>query len=193
MASARRQRADNKITVEEYLSWIETRPSEERWQLIDGTAMLMTPPTLRHQRIASNLARLLNDRLKVVRPTLYAYHEVGLIVPDVDLFRPEADVAILDAMAPEGSYATRFYLVAEVLSDSNTEKEIAFKRMSYVAHPDNLYMLIVDQKHIRLEVLARTSGWQAATFTGSDALLDLPEFGFQLPLGELYRGTPLAP
>ena len=50
-------RKDGKFSVEEFFALMESRPEEERWQLIDGVAMMMPPPTLVHQRIASNLAR----------------------------------------------------------------------------------------------------------------------------------------
>ena len=51
-------------TVGKFRLWTESRPSEERWELIDGVAILMTPPTLAHQRIALNLERFLNDALE---------------------------------------------------------------------------------------------------------------------------------
>jgi Uma2 family endonuclease len=186
-------RSDGKFTVEEYLAFIESRPEDERWQLIDGVAMMMPPPTLRHQRIASNLARLLNDQLEKVRPDLYAYQEVGLMVPDVSSFRPEADVAVLDSALAEDDtpYAGSFHLVAEVLSESNTDKDIAAKRRRYTQHPQNLYVLIIDQTRIWIEVRARTAGWEPAELEGPDAVLGLPEWGFRAPLRALYRGTSL--
>lgn len=184
-------RQDGKFGVEEYLALIEARPEEERWQLIDGVAMMMSPPTLVHQRIASNLARLLNNTLEAKRPELFAYHEVGLIVPEAELFRPEADVAVLDAMADYESYANKFYLVAEILSDSNTDKDIAVKRQRYLQHPDNLYFLLIEQKRVRVEIMARAGGWQPVVLDELDAVLDLPEFGFSARVADLYRGTPL--
>ena len=42
-------RKDGKFSVEEFFALIESRPEEERWQLIDGVAMMMPPPTLVHQ------------------------------------------------------------------------------------------------------------------------------------------------
>ena len=41
-------------------------------------------------------------------------------------------------MADYESYADKFYFVAEILSDSNTDKDIAVKRQRYLQHPDNL-------------------------------------------------------
>jgi Uma2 family endonuclease len=116
---------------------------------------------------------------------------VGLIVPEAELFRPEADVAVLDAMADYESYANKFYLVVEILSDSNTDKDIAVKRRRYLQHPDNLYFLLIDQRRVRVEVQAPVDGWQRVVLDGLDARLDLPEFGFNLRVADLYRSTPL--
>ena len=154
--------------------------------------MMMPPPTLVHQRIASNLAFELNAHFRAHRPELYALQEVGLIVPEAELFRPEADVAVLDAMTDYESYANKFYFVAEILSDSTTDKDIAVKRQRYLQHPDNLYFLLVEQKRVRLEVFARQSGWQPAVLDDLEAMLELPEFGFEVAVANLYRGTPLA-
>ncbi len=184
-------RKDGKFSVEEFFALIESRPEEERWQLIDGVAMMMPPPTLVHQRIASNLARLLNDHFDANRPNLFAFQEVGLIVPEAELFRPEADVAVLDAMADYESYANKFYLVAEILSGSNTDNDIAVKRQRYLQHPDNLYVLIIEQKRVRIEAMARATGWNPTVLEGPSAILDLPQFGFSGPIADLYRGTPL--
>ena len=155
--------------------------------------MMMPPPTLRHQRIASNLARLLNAQLEKACPDLYAYHEVGLMVPEVSSFRPEADVAVLDNSVDvdDTPYAGSFYLVAEVLSDSNTDKDIAAKSRRYLQHPLNLYFLLIEQKQVRVEVRARAAGWEPVVLEGLDAALELPEWGFHAPLSALYRGTAL--
>lgn len=185
-------REDGKFSVEEFLALAESRPEEERWQLIDGVAMMLPPPTLVHQRIASNLARRLNDLFDAARLSLFAFQEVGLIVPEAELFRPEADVAVLDAMADYESYANKFYLVAEILSDSNTDKDIAVKRQRYLQHPDNLYFMLIEQRRVQVEVMARTKAWAPTMLTGENAVLELPEWGFQVPVADLYRGTPLA-
>ena len=184
-------REDGKFSVEEFFALIESRPEEERWQLIDGVAMMMPPPTLVHQRIAANLALELNIHFRSHRPDLFALQEVGLIVPEAELFRPEADVAVLDAAADYESYSKKFYLVAEILSDSNTDKDIAVKRQRYLQHPDNRYFILIDQKLIRVEVLARAAAWQPQVLQAPDDILQLPDLGFAVALSALYRGTPL--
>jgi Uma2 family endonuclease len=184
-------RKDGKFSVEEFFALIESRPEEERWQLIDGVAMMMPPPTRVHQQIASNLAFELNTHFRAERLELSALQEVGLIVPKAELFRPEADVAVFDLMADYESYADKFYFVAEILSDSNTDKDIAVKRQRYLQHPDNLCFVLIDQRQVRAEVLARSSGWQPMVLEELDASIQIPEWGFRTLIGDLYRGTPL--
>jgi Uma2 family endonuclease len=184
-------RKDGKFSVEEFFALIESRPEEERWQLIDGVAMMMPPPTRVHQQIASNLAFELNTHFRAERLELSALQEVGLIVPKAELFRPEADVAVFDLMADYESYADKFYFVAEILSDSNTDKDIAVKRQRYLQHPDNLCFVLIDQRQVRAEVLARSSGWQPMVLEELDASIQIPEWGFRTLVGDLYRGTPL--
>lgn len=181
-----------RFTVEEFLAFYAGRPDGERWQLIDGVAMMMPPPTKAHQRIGSNLAFELNTHFKVHRPDLYAYQEAGLIVPDAERFRPEADVAVEESAADYESYSDKFFLVAEVLSDSNTDRDVEIKRRRYMQHPDNLYALIIDQKSVMVEVWARRLGWQQIILSAIDDVLELPEIGISIPLRTIYAGTPVA-
>jgi Uma2 family endonuclease len=185
-------RTDGKFTVEEYLAFIEARPEEERWQLIDGVAMMMPPPTVRHQVIAANLTFELNAHFRLHQQNLRAVQETGLMVPDVAGFRPEADVAVLDrSLDVDTLYADSFYLVAEILSESNTDKDIAAKSRRNIQHPQNLYFLLIEPKQARVEVRARATGWEPAELRGLDAVLELPEWSFRMPIAALYDGTPL--
>ena len=88
-------------------------------------------------------------------------------------------------------YADRFYLVVEVLSDSNTDKDIATKSHRYIQHPQNLYFLLIEQDQARVEVRARAAGWEPVELKGLDAVLELPEWGFSMSLADLYDGTAL--
>jgi len=54
-----------RLSVHVFRRFVEGRPEEERWELIDGVAVMMAPPTLAHQIIAGNLQRLLNDALEI--------------------------------------------------------------------------------------------------------------------------------
>ncbi len=48
-----------RMRVADFIAMIRDRPDEERWELLDGEAVLMAPPGERHQQIVMNLGRQL--------------------------------------------------------------------------------------------------------------------------------------
>ena len=161
-------RQDGKFSVEEYFALIESRPEEERWQLIDGVAMMMPPPTRVHQLIASNLAVRAQHAFSGT-----SARAVRIAGSGPDRTRGRAVPARSGRRRARrdwpttSSYVNKFYLVAEILSDSNTDKDIAVKRQRYLQHPDNLYFLLIEQKRVRVEVLARRPAGSPWCSTGS--------------------------
>jgi Uma2 family endonuclease len=181
-----------KLTAEQFLAFIEDRPREERWQLIDGEPfMMMSPARLPHQMIGRNLARLLDLALEQVRPDLAALQEVAVRVEDFPDFLAVADVAVIDSEVEDVVYGTGFYLAAEVLSESNTREFISRKRSIYAASPGCLHVLVISQKEFAVEVWSRSDGWKGRIYRSPEDLIELPEFGFFCRVADLYRGTPV--
>jgi Uma2 family endonuclease len=114
--------------------------------------MMMTPPNRRHQRIASNLEALLNAALKRRDPTLAAYQNIGINIAATAPYDPEPDVAVIrESENPDPRYADRFYLVAEVLSESD-RAIIESKRDIYRAHPLCTCILLIRQDRAEVVV-----------------------------------------
>jgi Uma2 family endonuclease len=183
------------LSIEAFRAWVASRPDEEHWELIGGVPMMMAPATKAHQRIASNLERLLNDALEAHRPELSAYQRVGLnlapVAPDYD---PEPDVVVIDA-GDEGDerYSDRFYLAAEIVSASD-RKTVESKREIYKRHPDCRCVLVIQQNRFDVSVAVLTdAGWTEQRLNKSDDRLILEEFGLRCTLADLYRGTALQP
>jgi Uma2 family endonuclease len=181
------------MDVDEFVAFLEMRPKEERWHLIEGNAVMMAPPSLAHQRIAQNFCELLNRAFAAQHSGLYAYHEIAIRLPGVINFQPEPDVVVASAAAGYELYAEDFRLVAEILSPSNTRREIELKLRRYREAPDNLYVVVIEPRRFLAEVYAKSRDWQPAILTAADVPIDMPEFGLRCLLGELYRGTPLNP
>jgi Uma2 family endonuclease len=178
-------------TADQFLAFYSGRPDGERWQLVDGLAMMMVPASLPHQKISKNLLLLLESALARSRPELEAFYEIGVRVPDVDDFNPEPDLLVIAKDASFGRYADRFFLVAETISPSNTAEMIDRKIELYRSHPDNLYCLTVDQDSVHVTLWARENEWARTDLTSLDDVLALPAFGFQAKLADIYAGTPL--
>ena len=183
------------LSVGAFRNWVASRPDEERWELIDGTPMMMAPPTRDHQRIASNLERLLNDAIErspdkwVAR--LAAYQRIGVnLGPMVQNYDPEPDVAVVEvAKGADSRYSDRLFLAAEVVSPSDL-LTVEGKRELYKRHPDCRCVLVIRQDRCEVNVELRTpDGWAWETLSTPHDHLVLPAFGLKCPLADIYKGT----
>ena len=179
------------MDIDEFMAFIEMRPKEERWHLIEGIAVMMATPSLAHQRIALNLCELLNRAFVAQRGDLYAYHEIAVRLPGVNNFQPEPDVVVVPGMSGYELFAEDFRLIAEVLSPSNTRTEIELKLRRYREAANNLHVLIIEPREFHVEIYARSRDWQVEILTTRSDQIALPELAFGCSLEDLYRGTPL--
>ena len=184
------------ITMKQFHAFRDSRPEEEKWELIDGVPMMMPPPTLVHQRIAANLDRLLNSRLELAKPEWRADREVGIWLKGDKNYNPEPDVTVIDAAIALGQiYVTRFYFVAEVLSDSDENAVLDAKLAYYKEHEHNRCILFVRQDAVGADQHSRqrNARWRHKRLSDPAAALTLPEIGAIGRLGDLYKFTPLDP
>ncbi len=177
------------------------RPDHERWELIDGVPVMMTPPTIAHNHIAGNLERLLNACLERYAPALVATQRPGLDLSSGD-YRPEPDVGVIEAdYAPDQRFVEKAYLLAEVVSPTDyvgvpgsNSRWIDVKRDLYRSHAHCGAVLIIEQNRMEVGIDLKTEGgWTSSIASGAGAEIVIPELGFRCVVGDLYEGTPLSP
>jgi Uma2 family endonuclease len=181
------------MDVDEFMAFLETRPDEERWELIEGVAVMMAPPSYAHQRIASNLCAVLNDAFAMQRLDLFAYQRAGVRNPGLRNFQPEPDVVVVPGVAGYDLYSESFQLAGEILSPTNTRREIDLKLRRYQEAPDNMYAVVIEPREFLVEIRARRLNWQSTMLRKADDPIEMPEFGLSCRVIDLYRGTPLDP
>ena len=181
------------MDVDEFMAFIETRPKGEHWDLIEGIAVMMAPPTVVHQRIAHNLCNLLHAAFTARSLDLFAYTGLGVRTPGVQNFQPEPDVVVLPGAARYELYSEHFQFAAEILSPSNTRTEIGVKLRRYREAPDNLYVIVIDSRELLVEIYAKSRGWEPHALKNAGDPIEMPEFSLSCRVGDLYRGTPLDP
>lgn len=184
------------FTVESFRPWLDSRSPEERWELIDGVAVMNLAPRVGHQRIASNLERALNDALARSRPTWRADREIGIEVADDSPYRPEPELTVVDTgIDPERNYLDRFYMVVEVVSESDKGRPIEAKVAFYKGHPHALWIVVVQQTEVAVEIHARQEGggWSVRTLKSPSDVLAFGEIGAVCTVADLYRHTNLDP
>ncbi|WP_257166367.1 Uma2 family endonuclease [Bradyrhizobium sp. SRS-191] len=188
-----------RMSASEFRSFQARRPDHERWELVGGVAMMMTPPTIAHNRIASNLERLLNDTLARHAPAWLPTQRPRLDLGTGD-FRPEPDVGVIDAEYDPGQrFVDKAYLLAEVISDTDevivpgTDRRwIEVKRELYRAHPHCLAVLVIAQDRMGVSLDLRSEGgWTSTTLDAADDL-SLPGFGLICRVADLYERTPVS-
>lgn len=183
-------RVPPRIGVAEFVELIRPYPDEERWELLDGEPVLMSPQTERHQIIVSNLFHklfgLAKDRGCRALPGL------GILNDSIDDYAPIPDVVVRCGPMLDGGYARDPVLLAEVLSPSTMNNDRGRKLDFYRSIATLRTILVVYQDEIRLEAWQRDGeGWRREVLKRRADVLDLPELGGALGLSDLYDGVPL--
>jgi Uma2 family endonuclease len=184
------------LTMEQFHALRDERPKEEKWELIDGVPIEAGRSTLLHHRLASNLQHLLNARLEGARPKWQADRSVSAWLKGDEKYNPEPDVTVIDAAIAMGQiYVERFYLVAEILSDSDKKAVLDAKLAYYKLHEHNRCVLFVRQDQIGADQHDRRNGgkWRRRRLEDPAASLAFPDIGTIGRLGDLYKYTPLDP
>ena len=181
MAVARRR--DMRMSVAEYRDWVEAKPDSERWELLEGVPVLMSPPAARHQLIVYNLLRRLGDLAE--RRGCSALPGLAVLSEAMDDFAPIPDIVVQCGPLPRDGYTRDPLLVAEVLSPSTMSMDRGRNTDFFRTVASIQTFLIVYQDAHRVEVWQRDAGW-AMRMLGQGEAVDLPELGGTLAVSDVY-------
>jgi Uma2 family endonuclease len=181
------------MTVEDYFAFTDTRPDNEKWELIDGEPVLNASPSPLHQRIFLNLAYLLGSLQRQKQRSWEAIPGIGVRVSDTSL--PEPDVFILPAgtirREPYARETSDALVVFEILSPSTAERDLRWKRTAYASLPSVTHYVVIAQDAVDVVVFAREVGFAERRIRSIGEALELPSLGISLPLSEIYYDTGL--
>ncbi len=179
------------MSVEEYFAFTDTRPDNEKWELIEGEPVLQASPTRRHQKIVANVIGCLYAIQLERRPSWIVIPGIGVRISDTSL--PEPDILIRPNTADESSRECDDAIVAiEVLSESTADRDLLWKRRAYARIASLMYYVVIAQDAVEVVVYARASNFAEQRLESLAATLDLPELGISLPLAAIYRYTELS-
>jgi Uma2 family endonuclease len=180
------------MTVEEYFAFTDTRPDNEKWELIDGEPILNASPSNLHQRILGNLTFILGSLERNRAQSWEATPGIGVRVSNISL--PEPDVFIVPAGAarrnPYGR-ETKVLVTIEILSPSTADRDLRWKRTAYTSLPSLTHYIVVAQDAVDVVVFARDSGFAERRYRLLSDTIEMPALGISLPLSEIYRDTGL--
>ena len=183
---------EQQLTIEEFLAFTDTRPEGERWELIEGVAVLNPSPVEHHQVVVLNIVHLSDGAQAAHRSELAAHAGRG---------HPRADLAAQPAAArriregrqrpPTRPVTDDALVLFEVLSRSNTKADQAWRRKVYASVPNCRHYVTVSLKAVEVDAYDRDSGWKRRTISNLADALALPALGLSIPLADIYRWTPL--
>lgn len=180
------------LTIEEFLDFTESRPKEERWELIEGEPVLNPSPVQMHQMIAVNISSSLLLEKGRLGASWLPILGIGTRVPASPKSLPQPDVYVQAHGIAENSHITDDALVVfEVLSRSNNKADREWRRQAYASIPNCQHYVTVALTSARVVAFDRSTGWRERTIAGLKATLNLPALGARLRLADIYRWTPL--
>jgi Uma2 family endonuclease len=177
------------MTVEEFYSFTDTRPDEEKWELIDGEPVLNASPSPLHQWLVGNLVIALGNRAREGRTSWGVLPGLGVRVSDVN--RPEPDVLIIprggSSLDSLGRDRSDVIVAFEILSPSTEQRDLRWKRVAYTSLPSLTHYVVIAQDAIDVVVFARETGFAERRIRSLDESIELPSLEISLPLSEIYR------
>ncbi len=180
------------MRVEEFYAFTDTRPDEEKWELIDGEPLLNPTPSYLHQKIVRNLLVLLDEAARRSRGGWEVLPGFGVRLSDTSV--PVPDVLIRPDKFIDGRDCDDMIVAFEVLSPSTAKRDLRWKRTAYASLPTLRQYVVVAQDAVDIlgfDREAGAGGFSERRFTRIDDDLDLPAIGVRARLSEIYRGLGL--
>jgi Uma2 family endonuclease len=180
------------MTVEEFYAFTDTRPDEEKWELIEGEPILNASPLDVHQWIVTNVLLALVTRQSDSKAPWRALPDLGVRVSEMN--RPEPDVLVFPSKhhRPERRRDRDDVIVVfEVLSPSTEDRDLGWKRKAYTGLASLTHYIVISQDAVEVMVFARDDDFKGRKFRSLDEAIELAPLGVSLPVAEIYRDTGL--
>jgi Uma2 family endonuclease len=181
----------DQMTIEEFLAYMDTRPDGERWELIEGVEWRCPLPTQFHQVIIGHIGALLMSHKIATKASWMPLLGIFTHVPCSPRSLPWPDFIVKQKPLTGATTTDDALVVFEVLSISNTKSDQAWRRRVYASIPNCRHYVTVSMNRAEVIRHDRAGDWAETKISGLDAALALPAIGFEIPLHDIYRWTPV--
>jgi Uma2 family endonuclease len=181
------------MTVDQFYSFTDTRPDDEKWELIGGEPVLNASPSPLHQLIVRNVVFALMICEREIKAPWVVLPGLGVRVSEED--RPEPDVLVIPSehRRPDGRRDRNDVIVVfEVLSPSTEKRDLGWKRKAYASLSSLSHYITISQDAVEVIVFARDEKFEGRKLRSLAETIDLRALGISLPMAEIYRDTGLA-
>ncbi|MBO0904100.1 Uma2 family endonuclease [Jiella sonneratiae] len=180
------------LSAGEFLQWMSTQ--QERFELVDGRIFrMMTGAKQSRNVVTANIVATLLPQARAggcrttSSDTAVRTGPGTVRYPDV--------VVDCGPRDPDALEASRPTLVVEVASPGTSAIDATDKLDEYRAHGDIRLILFVDPDVISVKLYRRgpDGGWDVERYADLDMVVELPEIGGPLALGDIYAALDPSP
>jgi Uma2 family endonuclease len=180
----------HKMTMEEYIEF--DKNNEGRWEYFDGEVIEMAGGTLNHNQIASNISRILGNkleekgcralpgdmRLKAPKALPYRYPDVVVACGEPIIEKIQGQEMLVNPL-----------LIIEVLSPSTAQYDYSVKFTAYQSIESfQEYLLVAqDRPQVTQYVRQPDEQWLRRDIEGIESVLKFASVDCELTFGEIYR------
>ena len=177
------------MTLEQFLEWEERQ--EAKYEFNGFEPVLMAGGTEEQAEIQSNIVVALGSRLRGHRCRVLGSDLKIKVMGHIRY--PDAFV-VCSPRERGRKVVTDPVIVFEILSESTQHTDLVEKNEEYRETPSIQRYIILEQTHIGGIAFVRSDDgrWTSSALDGPEAVVELPEIGISLPLGEFYSGMNLA-
>jgi Uma2 family endonuclease len=181
------------MTAEEFFAFTQTRPDEEKWELIEGEPILNPTANSPHQRILVNLLRELTRLEAEQGRTSSGAWEVlpGLGVRVSRSNVPVPDALVRPSVRLKGAECRDMIIAFEVLSPSTPDRNLHWKRKAYASLPSLQHYVVLAQDAVQVFVYDRANGFAEQRLEQAGPTLDLKAISASLSLADICWNTGL--
>jgi Uma2 family endonuclease len=186
----------HKMTVDEYIEF--DKNNEGRWEYFDGEVIDMAGGILNHNQIASNISRVLGNkleekgcralpgdmRLKVPKALPYRYPDVVVVCGEPVVETVQGQEMLVNPL-----------LIVEVLSASTKAYDFDLKFRAYQSIESfREYLLVAQDRPQVTQYVRQPDGqWLRRDIEGMESVVKLASADCELTFSEIYRLVTLPP
>jgi Uma2 family endonuclease len=138
------QPARRRMTSDEFIAWAMAQPEGERYELVAGEVVAMSPERVGHARVKHRVARCLEDAISAAGLTCEALPDgMSVEIDEGTVYEPDALVRCGDRIPDEAVKVADPVIVVEVLSPSSRARDAGAKLEDYFRLPSVRHYLIV--------------------------------------------------
>lgn len=136
-----------RMTSGEFIAWAMRRPEGERWELVGGELVAMSPERSGHALVKARVWRVLDDGIKARGLGCTVYPDgMAVEIDDGTVYEPDALVRCGEPLDDDAVKIIDPLIVVEVLSPSSQARDAGAKLADYARLPSLRHYLLVDIK-----------------------------------------------